>query len=134
MGGGGAIINLSRLIPQMPTASAAIAAGSAGKKKDGGRGRSREGERGDGRKRERSSEKEARRKNPDIFIALPTSFLHPSFHSLFLGKGGEKGEMMGGMGKKPSALTYRLVTYPSHHRSAGPFARPGGRFGGAVVW
>lgn len=83
----------------MPTASAAIAAGSAGKKKDGGRGRSREGERGDGRKRERSSEKEAQRKSPDIFIALPTSFLHPSFHSLFLGKGGEKGEMMGGLGK-----------------------------------
>lgn len=54
MGGreGGAIINLSRLIPQMPASSAAIAAESAGEKKDGGRGRSGEGERGDGRKRE----------------------------------------------------------------------------------
>lgn len=83
----------------MPAASAAIAAGSAGKKKEGGRGRSREGERGDGRKQERSREKEAQRKSPDIFIALPTSFLHPSFHSLFLGKGGEKGEVMGGKGK-----------------------------------
>lgn len=88
VGGGGAIINLSRLTPQCGCLS--WPAGRTRCRICQREERGREGEgggerrRGEGRKREKLEKGAERkgRKGPDIFIALPTSFLHPSFHSL----------------------------------------------------
>lgn len=67
----------------------------------GAKGESGRGSRGKG----------AERKGPDIFIALPTSFPHPSFHALFPGNGGQLGEPIRRMGESLlSSLT------PGHSR------------------
>lgn len=66
------------------------------------------------------TEKGAERKGPDVFIALPTSFLHPSFHSL-------PGEWRGWEGEKPSA--FRLTTSPPVSGVQGPLEGLGADLG-----
>lgn len=101
-GGGGTIINLSRLVPQMPPSRPAGSgcSGVCGRER-GREGRRRRGTKGESGRGLRG--KGAERKGPDIFIALPTSFPHPSFHTLFPGNGGQLGEAIRRMGE-PSAL------------------------------
>lgn len=117
VGGGGAIINLSRLIASYPNAAACLpaclpsclAAWLASRDdcrvcrvKKGGGGEEREGAKGEREK----LEKRAERRDPDVFIALPASFLHPSLHSL-PGELREVGrsDLREERGRKPRALT-----------------------------
>lgn len=64
-----------------------------GEKTEGGRRRRGEGERGNGEGLGGSREKDASRRGPDVFIALPTSFLH-LLSTLFPGKGRERREVL----------------------------------------
>lgn len=105
---------------------AAVAAGSAGEKTEGGRRRRGDGERGNGESLGGSSEKDAWRKGPDVFIAMPTSLLH-LLSALFLGKGRERREVLD-----------KLI-FPLTSQSSGPYCRlrgggARGEFGAMVVW